>query len=957
MKAKAVEGTPCAGKRSCTRKSFIVGSSAFAACGCLFVVFAAHADAHPPVAEVSIPNAQFSNGHDGRPEGWRLSQKDGGDWLQNAGRDGSAALRVTGKGDSWRQWQSDPVKLEAGRCYVFSFWNRGNGSGCITSGIDDMNVDWGCAGEQWTKRLNVLRTPDRDGAYAPTFHLGQWMMDGEALFDDLRLVPVQPVYVKTADLELGHGEQVDGNRYSFATQNGAVSRNHARPLVEGSASFNSDRWDVGRGRCITYRFALPKRTWKSAKVGVTCGHYTKGTADIEISHDGKDWTRLAAVTNTMTVELDMPTTFFPADAIFVRVRGNDPCQLQIYRVSFDGAFAGAPVTAVGATKYVDENSGEVVCKTSGCTFFTDEYGEMLPMGRGGVQFWRASSGWKIPRQRALPKAKAEGLSLMMAANEAEAVQLVVSPKEALEDVRVEAVGPLVCRSTGREMSSSAVEVLRVGYVPVDVPTDEVGCRALWPDPLPPQDGSPLMVAVGEHQPFWVRVKAPKGTSKGDYAGSLRVVCTKAKSREKMTFSVPLTVEVFGFELPDEMTCETAFDFSLWTVSRYHGLKTAEERKIVAEKYLRSLGDHHISPYDPGLGVNWSVKWKGMENPMTAEPVFDWAAWDKAVEEALSKYHFNTFLIRVKGLGGGNYQKWSQPEFMGIPADNPAYDVLIGKYLRGIERHLEEKGWLGKAFLYVFDEPEPKHYPIVMRIFETVKRHAPKLRRMVTEEAVEALHGGPNLWVPLTPNLHVSGEKKARAAGDTFWWYVCCGPKAPYVTEFIDHPGTEMRLWLWQTWGEDVAGILIWTTTWWTCANAYPDPAHPQNPYEDAMSWCESDSLGKGTKSPWGNGDGRFLYPPRKAAQPSPTPVFDGPVDSFRLEMLRDGIEDYEYFALLKRLLAERRNLPPDVRAKAAALLKVPSSVYSSMTEFTRDPKPMETHREKLARAIENILSI
>ena len=72
-------------------------------------------------------------------------------------------------------------------------------------------------------------------------------------------------------------------------------------------------------------------------------------------------------------------------------------------------------------------------------------------------------------------------------------------------------------------------------------------------------------------------------------------------------------------------------------------------------------------------------------------------------------------------------------------------------------------------------------------------------------------------------------------------------------------------------------------------------------------------------------------------------------------MLRDGIEDYEYFAMLKRLLVERRNLPPEVRAGAAALLKVPQSVYSSMTEFTTDPEPMERHREKLARAIEKIL--
>ena len=101
-------------------------------------------------------------------------------------------------------------------------------------------------------------------------------------------------------------------------------------------------------------------------------------------------------------------------------------------------------------------------------------------------------------------------------------------------------------------------------------------------------------------------------------------------------------------------------------------------------------------------------------------------------------------------------------------------------------------------------------------------------------------------------------------------------------------------------------------------------------------------------------DGRFLYPPRSAAQPSPSPVLDGPVDTYRIEMLRDGIEDYEYFAMLKRLLAKRRKIPQNLRNSAESLLKVPTSVYTSMTEFTTDPKPMETHRERLARAIESV---
>ena len=59
-------------------------------------------------------------------------------------------------------------------------------------------------------------------------------------------------------------------------------------------------------------------------------------------------------------------------------------------------------------------------------------------------------------------------------------------------------------------------------------------------------------------------------------------------------------------------------------------------------------------------------------------------------------------------------------------------------------------------------------------------------------------------------------------------------------------------------------------------------------------------------------------------------------------MLRDGIEDYEYFAILSRLNPE------------CPLLKVPKEVYSSLTSFTADPAPMKAHRKKLAMAIEKL---
>ena len=166
----------------------------------------------------------------------------------------------------------------------------------------------------------------------------------------------------------------------------------------------------------------------------------------------------------------------------------------------------------------------------------------------------------------------------------------------------------------------------------------------------------------------------------------------------------------------------------------------------------------------------------------------------------------------------------------------------------------------------------------------------------------------------------------------------------------------MRLWLWQTWQHQVTGILIWETLWWTSPQAYPDGAHPQNPYLDPMSWVADGRLAPGTKSPWGNGDGRFLYPPVAAADGAQErTVLDEPVDSYRLELLRDGVEDYEYFVMLKKLLAEKKSkLAPRDAQNLEDLLVVPESVSKNMTNFTTDPAPMESHREKLAHAIERL---
>ena len=725
-------------------------------------------------------------------------------------------------------------------------------------------------------------------------------------------------------------------------------------------------------------------------------------------------------------------------------------------------------------------------------FYNTNYGELLsvPDARGTI--WWTSSGWKIPAGRGLPEKSGTALLISAAQGESEAAQLVIRPEVDITNVNV--VASELKGLDGAEIDAKNIDLLRVYYHDVQIKTDSTGILGLWPDALPPLKPG-LTVKAGMNQPIWVRVNVPKDAKAGKYNGTITV-----KTDDGWTVSVPMQVEVFGFQLPDKMTCQTAFGFDAGALWRYHKPANGAQRRQLWDKYLKVYSQHHISPYNPTQLDNWSCALEGVENSWGAAPmekvsqteggqsmylkdnkksanisygynkkfdiekgemklhleyktnpgntfticfshfdefgdwmrgrnrdfhvkgdgswqtfdvtfdsypqgavkfdvriyatlysdsgdrtgevwvdqfkltndttgktlidsdfrpleekdlklVFNWERWDAAMEKAFNEYHFNTIKMNVTGLGSGTFHSRNEPRFMGYAEGTPQYEKLIKEYFGEIEAHLKEKGWLDKAYIYWFDEPDPKDYEFVMNGFRKLKKYAPGIRRMLTEQIEDDLIGGPNLWCPVTPRLKKEQVPERKALGEQFWWYVCTGPKAPYATLFIDHPGTEMRVWLWQTWDYQVDGILVWASDYWSSPCAYPDSL--QNPYEDPMSWVSGYDTPAGVRSPWGNGDGRFVYPPEAAADGKHNgPVMDDPVVSIRFEMLRDGIEDYEYFVMLKRLLtAKGANLPEAKRAEYEALLTVPENVTRTMTDFTKDPATYEAHRLKLAAAI------
>ncbi|MBO7090265.1 MAG: hypothetical protein J6W23_00655, partial [Victivallales bacterium] len=244
-------------------------------------------------------------------------------------------------------------------------------------------------------------------------------------------------------------------------------------------------------------------------------------------------------------------------------------------------------------------------------FYNTNYGELLSVSDARGSIWWTSSGWKIPAGRGLPEKTGTALAIGAAQGESEAAQLVIRPEVDVTNVKVVASdlkGP-----DGAEITAKNIDLLRVYYHNIEVKTDSTGILGLWPDALPPLKPG-LSIKAGVNQPIWVRVNVPKDAKAGKYNGTIKV------EADGWTVSVPMQVEVFGFQLPDKMTCQTAFGFDAGALWRYHKPANMAQRRELWDKYLKVYSQHHISPYNPTQLDNWSCTLEGLENTWTGAPM-------------------------------------------------------------------------------------------------------------------------------------------------------------------------------------------------------------------------------------------------------------------------------------------------------------------------------------------------
>ncbi len=222
-----------------------------------------------------------------------------------------------------------------------------------------------------------------------------------------------------------------------------------------------------------------------------------------------------------------------------------------------------------------------------------------------------------------------------------------------------------------------------------------------------------------------------------------------------------------------------------------------------------------------------------EMPVEAMSVAaDFREFDRGARRYLDDFGFNAYDLPLEGLGTGSFYDREGGVFAGFRQGTPEYDTLLSQYLKQVEDHLARNGWLGREYIYWFDEPDPKDYPFVREGMLNIRKNAPRLTRFITEhrpgpEIMDVSEIGCTIFDRVDPKTVAELAPKGRE----FWSYLCTGPKSPWVTLFIDHPAVNMRMWLWMTYAWGLKGILVWRADYWNSPTLFP-PGVLQNPWAD-----------------------------------------------------------------------------------------------------------------------------
>jgi hypothetical protein len=390
-----------------------------------------------------------------------------------------------------------------------------------------------------------------------------------------------------------------------------------------------------------------------------------------------------------------------------------------------------------------------------------------------------------------------------------------------------------------------------------------------PDALLPWDGSSKQTEQ-TNQPLWLQVTVPYGTPAGTYTGSVVVEADATRS------TVPITVTVAAVTLPRTNQVAGSLLTAFNLAPQSYGAKVNALYGVLPTTSIPELfqffASYRLSPNNWGYG-----------NPNKASGYTSDRRWwlDKSgqMEAAVGNpAQFSSMWIPISS------NRWAPSTYVG--GQSPYKPQTWCKYLRSVHGFWQKQGWLSGSYPYLWGMDEPG-----LTRFKVVQKQA---------AVAHACFGGSHVIVTGRPTaenrfLWNGGKDDVDA-----WVVLASRYYGQYTNPMQSRKGASratQNLKLINA--ARSRGKQIWTYTYGAASHSTPGFTATEAAVDPRMlvDWAALEGItgllyGQGTTT-YAKGnpldsndkeDGSFvlIYPGR-----------DGPIASSRLEVLREGIEDWE----------------------------------------------------------------
>lgn len=527
----------------------------------------------------------------------------------------------------------------------------------------------------------------------------------------------------------------------------------------------------------------------------------------------------------------------------------------------------------------------------------ENYTHRLTQSTQAMTLWTAPPSERIFKDSAVPAPVDSAVKVYAARNEFEPFQVVIKPTSS-GTVQV---------TVGEFGAGITTELYQVKYINITTPTDYLGRTGDNPDPLwPLANGADVQVSANQNTSIWVSAHVPDTTPGGDYTTTLQIG----------SVAIPVSLHVFDFSIPQEVHVKSQMNFSHETILTKYGVSgEGEEYWYYVDKIKQFFIDHRLTP----KGVLWSggLTTSGgapyIDYNCTTEVFTDnrgiWGfeqpaerflngtglmngVFDQAFNDGTGFPSFMTMTFQSNDASADQrpgtfcgYTRSSSDWYTGNNPNSP-YNREWFAYMHAAQDYLNSLNYLDKAYYYMANEPQDQtDYDAVAWYSQELKKAAPDLKLMVSEEPKPEIYNHPtytgskiDIWLAhlgLQFDPEISFERQRNHNEET-WIYFLHGTRLPRFNPItIDHPGIEGKLTGWFLWKYRLRGIAYYSLNNWST-----------NPWTSPLYYGQ-------------NGNRFLIYPPSESnaniAYGANNHRF---VPSIRLEMLRDGLEDYEYLYLL-----------------------------------------------------------